>query len=147
MAYDDDDDLFGEDFDFVDEDEEETAPQQADEQLEEAEQAPPAKAKAKSGSRGGKRTKKQRSEPDAEQDDKQGDGKAEGAAEEPEEPPGPPADHVVHVYEFGKFKRTINREFTGEDAAAFVVEYNRTSQAHGREAVAASRDEQPAPAV
>jgi len=60
------------------------------------------------------------------------------------EPEGPPTDHVVHVYELGKFKRTIQREFTAEDAEAFALEYNRTSKPYGRIALAASREGEPA---
>jgi len=67
------------------------------------------------------------------------------AAAQPEvapEPPGPPTDHVVHLYEFGDFTRTIPREFTSEDAEAFSAEYNRTSNPHSRHAVPANKDEE-----
>jgi hypothetical protein len=63
------------------------------------------------------------------------------------EPEGPPTDHVVHVYELGKFKRTIQREFTAEDAEAFAVEYNRTSRPYGRSAVVASHEAEPASTI
>ena len=58
--------------------------------------------------------------------------------------PGPPADHVVHVYEYGKFKRTIPRKFTDEEAVSFAEEYTRTGKAYGRYAVATPDDEEPA---
>src|SRR5690606_27205123 len=72
---------------------------------------------------------------------------ADDTALEPESPPepvGPPADHVVHIYEGRKFKRTIVRDFTSEDADKFAAEYNRTSASHNRWAVAGAKDEQPA---
>lgn len=148
MPYDDEDDLFSEDFDFVDEDEDEVVAEEESGDDQDDEGNASSKSKQKLGSRGGKRGKKPRGEANAE-DTQAGKSAAdsEEAAAKPEEPAGPPADHVVHVYEFGNFKRTINREFTSEDAAAFAAEYNRTSAAHARQAVAASRDEEPAPAL
>ncbi|MBN1853331.1 MAG: hypothetical protein JW829_11425 [Pirellulales bacterium] len=53
-----------------------------------------------------------------------------------EGPPPPPADHVVHIYEYGKFLRTIEQAFTAEVAEAFASEYNRTAKPYGRFAVA-----------
>ena len=53
-----------------------------------------------------------------------------------EGPPPPPADHVVHVYQYGKFSRTIERPFTAEEAESFASEYNRTAKSYGRFAVA-----------
>ena len=50
-------------------------------------------------------------------------------------PETPPANYVVHVYEHKKFKRTIDRPFTPEDAEAFATEFNRTSKNYGRLAV------------
>jgi len=64
---------------------------------------------------------------------------------EPEEEPGPPTDHVVFLYEFGDYKRTIPREFTDEDAIKFAEEYNRTGKNYGRRAVPACREEEPEP--
>ena len=74
----------------------------------------------------------------------------EAKAEEPEvapappEPAGPPADHVVHIYEFGVLKRTIPRKFTDEQAVGFAEEFTRTNKAYGRYAVATPDDEEPA---
>lgn len=157
---DDDDDLFGQDFDFVDEDEDEgldtdddagkseaaEKSDAADKSDDEPEEQEPAKPKRR-GRRGGKRGPKpqeEAAEAESGSDDVTGDEPAKKAEEEPPKPEGPPTDHVVHLYECREYKRTINREFTSEDAAAFVVEFNRTSAAHSREAVAANRDEKPA---
>ena len=74
----------------------------------------------------------------------------EAKAEEPEaapappEPTGPPADHVVHIYEFGVLKRTIPRKFTDEQAVGFAEEFTRTNKAYGRYGVATPDDEEPA---
>lgn len=65
------------------------------------------------------------------------------AAKEPESPPDQPTDHVVHVYEYGKFTRTIEREFTAEDAEAFASDYNRTARAYSRFALAAKAKSRP----
>ena len=61
-----------------------------------------------------------------------------------DEPPKPPTDHVVHIYELGQFKRTIQREFTEEDAEAFATQYNLTAKAYNRKAIAVAREEEPA---
>ena len=57
--------------------------------------------------------------------------------------PEPKADYVVHVYEQKKFKRTIERPFTPEDAEAFASEYNRTAKSYGRFAVTGKNDAKP----
>jgi hypothetical protein len=57
--------------------------------------------------------------------------------------PEPPANHVVHIYEYRQFKRTIDRPFTAEDAEAFASEYNRTSKPYGRFAIAGKDDAKP----
>jgi hypothetical protein len=57
--------------------------------------------------------------------------------------PEPAANYVVHIYEHKKFKRTIDRAFTPEDAEAFATEYNRTSKPYHRLAVAGKNDTQP----
>jgi len=62
----------------------------------------------------------------------------------PPVPSGPPADHVVHIYEFGVLKRTIPRKFTDEQAVGFAEEFTRTNTAYGRYAVATPDDEEPA---
>jgi hypothetical protein len=68
---------------------------------------------------------------------------------EPEPTPaqasGPPSDHVVHVYEYGNFKRTIARKFTDEEAVGFAEEYTRTGKPYGRYAIATPDDEEPSP--
>lgn len=75
--------------------------------------------------------------PDAEVD-------SETSAEEDEYGrPAPQANYVVHVYELKKYKRTIDRQFTPEEAEAFVTEYNRTSKAYNRWAVPARNDVEP----
>lgn len=58
--------------------------------------------------------------------------------------PEPPTNYVVHVYELGRFKRTIDRDFTAEAAEAFATEFCRTSKRYGRKAVAGKKDTQPA---
>ena len=63
---------------------------------------------------------------------------------EPEVAAGPPADHVVHIYEHGVLKRTIPRKFTDEQAVNFAEEFTRTNKAYGRYAVATPDDEEPA---
>src|SRR5690606_1303621 len=77
---------------------------------------------------------------------------AEAATDTPADPavqedeygrPEPQANYVVHVYELKKFKRTIDRTFTPEEAEAFVTEYNRTSKLYNRWAVPAKNDVPP----
>ena len=53
------------------------------------------------------------------------------------------ANYVVHMYEDKKFKRTIERPFTPEDAEAFATEFNRTSKNYGRFAVTGKNDAKP----
>jgi hypothetical protein len=57
--------------------------------------------------------------------------------------PEPAANYRVHVYEYQQYKRTIDRPFTPEDAEAFASEYNRTSKSYGRFAVAGKEDVKP----
>lgn len=57
--------------------------------------------------------------------------------------PEVPANYRVHVYEYGEFKRTIDRPFTAEDAEAFASEYNRTSKSYSRFAIAGKEDVKP----
>jgi hypothetical protein len=57
--------------------------------------------------------------------------------------PEPAANFRVHIYEYQQFKRTIDRPFTPEDAEAFASEYNRTSKSYGRFAVAGKEDAKP----
>ncbi|TWT47238.1 hypothetical protein [Botrimarina hoheduenensis] len=58
--------------------------------------------------------------------------------------PEPLANYVVHVYELGRHKRTIERDFTPEHAEAYAREYSRTAKHYGRSAVAGKKDTQPA---
>ncbi|MGE3242827.1 MAG: hypothetical protein AB7G28_19975 [Pirellulales bacterium] len=74
--------------------------------------------------------------------DRPGDIAAEEPVEEPREPEVP-ANYRVHVYEYGEFKRTIDRPFTAEDAESFASEYNRTSKSYGRFAVTGKDDVKP----
>jgi hypothetical protein len=69
----------------------------------------------------------------------------EAQPQPPQAVSGPPADHVVHIYEYGEFKRTIPRKFTDEEAVSFAEEYTRTGKAYGRYAIATPEDEQPSP--
>jgi hypothetical protein len=180
MAYDDDEDLFDEEFDFVDDDDEADGGAVADEG--EAESKPRKRPSArdkdkpeKPSSRAPKRGKppaagkrEPRREPaapkastpapppappldkapvgyildDAPMDEEPPEIEAEAP---PPEPTGPPADHLVHLYEYGQFKRTIPRKFTDEEAVSFAEEYTRTGKAYGRYAIATPEDEEPAP--
>jgi len=178
MAYDDEDNLFEEEFDFVDDDdddEEDSELETKNTEAEEVKEKPAPKKKprtskpktrAKSGSkanaasRGKKTTAKANPENDSADGSKDAPKKAEAGEQSPVTgdtvkgdaveadaepakevaPPSPPTEHVVHLYEFGDFTRTIPREFTEEDSEAFAVEYNRTSTPHSRYAVAAHKD-------
>jgi hypothetical protein len=167
MPYD-DEDLFGEDFDFVDDDDDEAGASSAKEDAEDEKPAPksrrrpPAKSKEKPAPerpRGRpKGTNSRRPAPTPPSDDEpaveeqapaaqfEDEPAVEAAAAEPEPAPaGPPADHAVHIYEFGKLKRTIPRKFTDEEAVGFAEEYTRTGKAYGRYAVATPDDEVPSP--
>ncbi|MCH2595598.1 MAG: hypothetical protein MKZ95_07275 [Pirellulales bacterium] len=159
MVYDDEDNLFEEEFDFVDEDDDEgddgDLTDQLDDdatQVEEKEEVKPKRRASNGKKRSVKPKPRKRSkaskgetvdEASGETSDKDS---AETADEEPEEkgPPPPPTDHRVHLYEFGSFTRTIQREFTLEDAEAFAKEFNRTSKSYSRQAVAAGKDDEPA---
>jgi hypothetical protein len=119
MARDEDEDLYDEEFDFVDDDDE------ADDLDEEEEAADDSELTDEAD--------------EAEVDD-------EAAEEEVVDEygrPGPVANYVVHVYENKKFKRTLERPFTPEDAEAFATEYNRTSKNYGRFAVTGKNDAKP----
>jgi hypothetical protein len=111
MAPEDDDDLYDEEFDFVDDEEE--AESDVEEPVSAGEESP--------------------------LEDRAGD------EEEVDEygRPQPQANYVVHIYENRKFKRTIDRPFTPEDAEAFASEYNRTSKPYHRFAVTGKNDAQP----
>jgi hypothetical protein len=114
MAREDDDDLYDEEFDFVDEEEDEGA-----------------------------------AEEEAAAPESDGEPPEEPAADQEEEAvdeygrPEPAANYVVHIYEHKRFKRTVDRPFTPEDAEAFATEYNRTSKSYHRVAVTGKNDTQP----
>jgi hypothetical protein len=58
--------------------------------------------------------------------------------------PRPQANYAVHLYEFGRYKRTIEQDFTPEEADAFATELSRTAKHYGRQAVAGKKDTAPA---
>jgi hypothetical protein len=111
----DEEDLYDEEFDFVDENDE-TDEEEAEEDFGEEEAG--------------------------EEGEGQAAGEEEGEVDEYGRPE-PAANYVVHVYEYKKFKRTIDRPFTPEDAEAFATEYNRTATPYGRTALAGKNDVKP----
>ena len=188
MPYDDDDDLFNHEFDFVDDDDdvkekakEEDQPKprgrgpaprgrgkakaEGEEKSDKPASRAPKRGAAPRGRRNGGTADKKPAAPaspplerapvgylmgDVEDEDD-----ADIVADEPSDvealadvpapaPTGPPADHVVHIYEHGQFKRTVNRKFTDEEAVSFAEELTRTGKAYGRYAVATPEDEEPA---
>jgi hypothetical protein len=121
MPRDEDEDLYDEEFDFVDDDDED----EGDEEEAAADDSDLAEEPAD-----------EQAVDDTDTDD----------AEEPVDEygrPEPAANYVVHVYEHKKFKRTIERPFTPEDAEAFASEFNRTSKNYGRFAVTSKNDAKP----
>ncbi len=116
MARDEDEDLYDEEFDFVDENDVEDDEDVADEAVDDGDEV---------------------DEADSEED---GD---EEPVDEYGRPETPPANYVVHVYEHNKFTRTIDRPFTAEDAESFATEFNRTSKNYGRLAVSGKNDAKP----
>jgi hypothetical protein len=129
MARDEDDDLYDEEFDFVDDDESDDVDDEPDYEeeaaageRETAEEGPSDKPSRDGADEFGFR--------DDEPVDEYGR-------------PEPAANYVVHIYELKKFKRTIDRPFTPEDAEAFATEYNRTSKPYQRFAVAGKNDAKP----
>jgi hypothetical protein len=120
MARDEDDDLYDEEFDFVDEDEETEVARDDEPEITDE----PATDE---------RLRNEGQEfqfPDDEPVDEYGR-------------PEPAANYFVHIYEQKKFKRTIDRPFTPEDAEAFATEYNRTAKPYHRIAVAGKNDAKP----
>ncbi|TWU30056.1 hypothetical protein Pla144_08420 [Bythopirellula polymerisocia] len=151
-----DDDLFEDDFEFVDEEDSDVEDEE-DSDIEEKSDLEDAKPAKKGRPKGRKQTA-----PKAEKAPRKRAKKSEAVAEETpveaevdeaveeevaEVPAGPPADHVVHVYEFRKFKRTIQRDFTSDEADGFAKEYNRTSSNHSRWAVSSNKDSKPTPTI
>jgi hypothetical protein len=118
MAPEDSEDLYDEEFDFVDDDDDE-GDEESD--LEEEAAAPV--------------------------DDDSGLDQPQPDEDEPVDeygrPEQPAANYVVHVYEHKKFKRTIDRPFTPEDAELFATEYNRASKSYGRFAMTSKNDAKP----
>ncbi len=142
MAPDDEDseDLYDDEFDFVDEDEDESdlddvvedsdvAEEPVEDESNFDEEPTPREAVA------------QRDSYDGVADGEETDGSEEIVDDLGR--PAPVANYVVHVYEHRNFKRTIDRPFTPEDAEAFASEYNRTSKSYGRFAVAGKVDAKP----
>jgi hypothetical protein len=152
MAYD-DEDLFDEEFDFVDDDDDsEVEDAEVDEADSDSEEEEPVKPKRRSprssSSKGDSKRGPKKPAPAASEEVEEIDEEFATEVDEPDEaavPTGPPLDHVVHIYEFGDFKRTIQREFTDEDSIKFAEEFNRTSKSYGRHAVPAERSEEPDP--
>ena len=151
MAPDDEDneDLYDDEFDFVDDDEddddseldsavEDSADDGAESELED--EPAPREAVAK-------RPAREANDDDA--DDADGAGERDEDVIGDEDPVDEyarselPANFRVHVYEFRQYKRTIDRPFTAEDAEAFASEYNRTSKSYGRFALAGKEDAKP----
>jgi hypothetical protein len=132
---DNDDDLYDEEFDFVDDDEDAGADSHMASDAEVAPEAPVEKP------RRGERPRRNEPPPD---DFGRDAGEAE--AEEPVDEygrPAPAANYVVHIYENKKLRRTIDRPFTPEEAEAFATEYNRTAKPYGRIAAAGKNDAAP----
>jgi hypothetical protein len=123
MAAEEDDDVYDDEYDFVDDEPEDDADEVANEK-EVADERADVDDEPKRG-RGGP-------------DDEPLDGEAEEYHQ-----PAPAANYVVHVYEHQKFKRTLDRPFTAEDAEAFASEYNRTAKPYGRFALAGKDDAKP----
>jgi len=123
MPRDEDDDLYDEEFDFVDDDEDDEEAETDDAEVDEEPEnrAPTGEEPGMNGTE--------------EQVDEYG------------RPEQPPANYVVHIYEYKKFKRTIERPFTAEDAESFATEFNRTSKSYGRYAVAGKNDAKPKKAL
>jgi hypothetical protein len=128
MAAEEDDDVYDDDYDFVDDetdDEADDADDADDPDEEEVAEDEPAADRAPVRARVDAEDEPAGTEPDA------------------NERPAPATNYVVHVYEHQKFKRTIDRPFTAEDAEAFSSEYNRTAKPYGRFAMAGKDDAKP----
>ncbi len=125
MASDDDEDLYNEEFDFVDEEDD------ADDGDDASNVEEVAATVADNG--------------DAAKDAKDADNAVDEGSEAADDdaPPKPATDHVVHLYECRKFTRTINRPFTAEDAEAFASDYNKSAKSYARFAVAGKEDAKP----
>jgi hypothetical protein len=142
MPRDDDDDLFHEEFDLVDEydndyedDDEEYIDNGSENEAELPVKEPGPVERKPAAARGSRRP--HRYEPEAE------DGQFQEEDVDEYGRPLPAPNYVVHVYEHRKYRRTIDRPFTPEDAEAFATEYNRTGKPYGRFAVAGKNDAKP----
>ena len=162
-----DDDLYDEEFDFVDDDELDEDESDEEEDAEEAEGEAPKRKKAapRKTAKGAKKApkagpprkrpapKQVEEEPPAEELELEEIEPAKESVAESEEAldefgrPAPVANYVVHIYEHRKFKRTIDRDFTPEDAEAFATDYNRYAKSYGRVAVAGKKDVPPRKSV
>lgn len=163
-----DDDLYDEEFDFVDDDEdldEDESDEEEDEEEAEAETTKRKKAAPRKTAKGVKKApkaaaprkrpapKEVEEEPSVEEPELEEIEPAEEPVAESEEAldefgrPAPVANYVVHIYEYRKFKRTIDRDFTPEDAEAFATDYNRYAKPYGRWAVAGKKDVPPRKSV
>lgn len=161
-----DDDPYEEEFDFVDDDDD--ADDESDEEVEEeAEEEAPKRKKAapRKTAKGAKKApkaaaprkrpapKQVEEEPPSEEPEFDEEEPAEQPIAESEESldefgrPAPVANYVVHVYEHRKFKRTIDRDFTPEDAEAFTTDYNKYAKSYGRVAVPGKKDVPPKKSV
>jgi len=130
MADDEDEDLYGDEFDFVDED---------DDLEDEADDVDV----VKKGARSDRDDREVDADTEIDRDDDRVDDRPEDAERDDIAPVAPAANYVVHVYEYQKFKRTIDRPFTPEDAESFASEYNRTAKSYGRFALAGKDDVKP----
>ena len=145
MPRDEDDDLYDEEFDFVDEDDDADDDAGSDTAAE-ANAADVVEDRPVERPRRGDR--RRREAPPADEFGEDGGEATEG--EEPVDEYGrtaPAANYVVHIYENKKLKRTIERPFTPEEAEAFATEYNRTSKLYGRFAAAGKNDATPKKAL
>lgn len=172
MATDNDDDLFNEEFDLVDDneydleddhDEVDNLTDSADkadnednadnadnaEEVEEVEVKAKAEASTESDTAASKssRSRKRKTSKEEPVAEPKSDGEQQGVAEgnnlDEYGRPKPEPNYVVHIYEYQKFKRTLDRPFTPEDAEAFATEYNRTGKQYSRFALAGKSDAKP----
>jgi hypothetical protein len=138
MADDDDEDLYDEEFDFVDDDD--------DDEVEDSYEEEPSADDSDLADEPAPARERERARGDV---DDSGERDERGGADNAEEPvdeygrPEPAANYVVHLYEARKFTRTIDRPFTPEDAEAFASEFNRTGKNYGRFAVTGKNDAKP----
>ena len=139
MAADEEDDLYDEEFDFVDDDDELDDDSHLEDESPMVDEVPADERAVDGHMTDGRAIDERNDDPRGEEPD-----------EEPVDEygrPEPAANYVVHVYEYQKFKRTIDRPFTAEDAEAFATEMNRTGKNYGRVAVSGKNDTKPKKAL